>query len=38
VLPDVIEKVMAVLSPHEWPRRVQALRRIQRTETGKVIR
>ncbi len=38
VLPDVIEKVMAVLHPHEWPRRVQALRRIQRTETGKVIR
>lgn len=38
VLPDVIEKVMAVLHPHEWPRRVQALARIQRTGTGKIIR
>lgn len=38
VLPDVIEKVMGVLDPHEWPRRVQALRRIHRTESGKVIR
>ena len=38
VMPEVLEKVMAVLHPHEWPRRVQALRRIARTESGKVIR
>ncbi len=38
VLPEVLEQVMAVLHPHEWPRRVQALSRIQRTESGKVIR
>lgn len=38
VLPEVMEKLMATLHPHEWPRRVQALRRIQRTESGKMIR
>ncbi|MBK8227693.1 MAG: AMP-binding protein [Flavobacteriales bacterium] len=38
VMPEVLEKVMEVLHPHEWPRRVQALRRIARTESGKVIR
>lgn len=38
VLPEVLEKVMAVLHPHEWPRRVQALKRIERTGSGKVIR
>ena len=38
VLPEVLERVMTVLHPHEWPRRVQALRRIQRTESGKIIR
>ncbi len=38
VLPGVLEKVMAVLHPHEWPRRVQALKKIQRTGSGKVIR
>lgn len=38
VLPEVMEKLMAVLHPHEWPRRVQALRRIQRTMSGKIIR
>ncbi|MFN3876102.1 MAG: hypothetical protein ACK4L7_09360, partial [Flavobacteriales bacterium] len=38
VLPEVLEKLMAVLHPHEWPRRVQALRRIQRTSSGKFIR
>ncbi len=38
VLPEVMEKVMAALHPHEWPRRVQALRRIQRTGSGKMIR
>lgn len=38
VLPEVMEKLMAVLHPHEWPRRVQALRRIARTGSGKVIR
>lgn len=38
VLPDVLETVMQTLHPHEWPRRVQALRRIQRTESGKIIR
>jgi len=38
VLPEVMERLMATLHPHEWPRRVQALRRIQRTESGKMIR
>lgn len=38
VLPEVMEKLMTVLHPHEWPRRVQALRRIRRTESGKMIR
>ncbi|MFZ1692242.1 MAG: AMP-binding protein [Flavobacteriales bacterium] len=38
VLPEVMEKLMNSLHPHEWPRRVQALRRIQRTESGKMIR
>lgn len=38
VLPEVMEKLMNALHPHEWPRRVQALRRIQRTESGKMIR
>jgi O-succinylbenzoic acid--CoA ligase len=38
VLPEVLEKVMAVLHPHEWPRRVQALKKIERTNSGKVIR
>lgn len=38
VLPEVMEKLTAVLHPHEWPRRVQALRRISRTPSGKMIR
>lgn len=38
VMPEVMEKLTALLHPHEWPRRVQALRRIQRTESGKFIR
>lgn len=38
VLPEVLEKVMAVLHPHEWPRRVQALKKIERTGSGKVVR
>jgi O-succinylbenzoic acid--CoA ligase len=38
VLPEVLEKVMGTLDPHEWPRRVQALTRIKRTSSGKVIR
>jgi O-succinylbenzoic acid--CoA ligase len=38
VMPEVLEKIMSALHPHEWPRRVQALRKIQRTGTGKLIR
>lgn len=38
VLPEVLENVMAALHPHEWPRRVQALRKIERTNSGKMIR
>lgn len=38
VLPEVMEKLMTLLHPHEWPRRVQALRSIHRTESGKIIR
>lgn len=38
VMPEVLEKIMSALHPHEWPRRVQALRRIRRTDTGKIIR
>lgn len=38
VLPEVMERLMHVLEPHEWPRRVQALRSLERTGTGKLIR
>lgn len=38
VLPEVMEKLMHTLHPHEWPRRVQALRRIERTSSGKIKR
>jgi O-succinylbenzoic acid--CoA ligase len=38
VLPEVLDKLMTILHPHELPRRVQALRRIQRTSGGKIIR
>ncbi|HPF89213.1 MAG TPA: AMP-binding protein [Flavobacteriales bacterium] len=38
VLPEVMERIMEALEPHEWPRRVQAIRSLQRTGTGKVIR
>ena len=38
VLPEVMERIMETLEPHEWPRRVQAIRSLERTGTGKVIR
>ena len=38
VLPEVMERLMQALDPHEWPRRVQALRHMERTGTGKPIR
>ncbi|MEZ4756990.1 MAG: AMP-binding protein [Flavobacteriales bacterium] len=38
VLPEVLELLIRTLHPHELPRRVQALRRIQRTSGGKMIR
>jgi len=38
VLPEVLNKLMVTLHPHELPRRVQALQRIKRTSGGKVIR
>jgi O-succinylbenzoic acid--CoA ligase len=38
VLPEVLELLMTTLDRHELPRRVQALRRIQRTSGGKMIR
>jgi O-succinylbenzoic acid--CoA ligase len=38
VLPEILDKLMTTLHPHELPRRVQALRRIQRTSGGKIIR
>ncbi|MBP6313009.1 MAG: AMP-binding protein [Flavobacteriales bacterium] len=38
VLPEVMDKLMHVLDPHELPRRVRALRSFARTESGKVIR
>jgi O-succinylbenzoic acid--CoA ligase len=38
VLPEVLSSLMTTLHPHELPRRVQALRRIQRTSGGKIIR
>jgi len=38
VLPEVLEKVMETLHPHEWPRRVQALKKIVRTGSGKIVR
>lgn len=38
VLPEVLDLLVRTLHPHELPRRVQALRRIQRTSGGKMIR
>ena len=38
VLPEVLDLLVRHLHPHELPRRVQALRRIQRTSGGKMIR
>jgi O-succinylbenzoic acid--CoA ligase len=38
VLPEVMDRIMGVLHPHEWPRRVMALKRIERTSSGKVVR
>lgn len=38
VLPEVMDPLMTVLHPHEWPRRIQVLPRIRRTNSGKVIR
>lgn len=38
VLPEVLDLLVRNLHPHELPRRVQALRRIQRTSGGKIIR
>jgi O-succinylbenzoic acid--CoA ligase len=38
VLPEVMELLLTTLERHELPRRVQALRRIQRTSGGKMIR
>jgi len=38
VLPEVLNTLMTTLEPYELPRRVQALRRIQRTTAGKFIR
>jgi O-succinylbenzoic acid--CoA ligase len=38
VLPEILDNLLTILHPHELPRRVQALRRIQRTSGGKIIR
>lgn len=38
VMPQVMEHLMGILHPHEWPRRVQTLARLERTSGGKVIR
>ena len=38
VLPEVMDKLMHILEPHELPRRVRALRSFARTVSGKVIR
>ena len=38
VMPEVMDRLMAVLHPHEWPRRVLAVRKIERTASGKFIR
>ena len=38
VLPEVMERIMAVLHPHEWPRRVLVVPRIERTNSGKILR
>lgn len=38
VMPEVLETLMAHLDPHEWPRRIQALDRIEMTSGGKVVR
>ncbi len=38
VLPEVMEKIMRVLDPHEWPRRLIAVKKIERTGSGKIKR
>jgi o-succinylbenzoate---CoA ligase len=38
VLPEVMEKIMAHLHQHEWPRRVIAVRKLERTNSGKIKR
>ena len=38
VLPEVMEKLMRELHPHEWPRRVIAVKKIERTGSGKIKR
>ena len=38
LMPVIMEIVMKNLDPHEWPRRVTALREFRRTASGKVIR
>ena len=38
VLPEVMDRIMKILHPHEWPRRVIALKKIERTSSGKVKR
>lgn len=38
VLPEVMDRLMHILDPHELPRRVRALRTFARTDSGKVIR
>lgn len=38
VADEVIQAVMRVLPPHQWPRRIVALRAFPRTASGKIIR
>lgn len=38
LMPEVMERLTAVLHPHEWPRRIQVLPKLKRTGSGKVIR
>lgn len=38
MMPDIMQRLSPVLHPHEWPRRIRTLPRIERTSAGKMIR
>ena len=37
-MPDIMQRLSPVLHPHEWPRRIRTVPRIERTSAGKMVR